>query len=148
ELPPRLGELVLDASEGNPFFVEELLASLIDQGVLERANGGWRGHKLPESFAVPDSVQSLVAARLDLLRPAEKAALQAASVVGRVFWAGPVAELVEEAGVDFGRLEERDFIHRRPRSSISGEHEFAFKHTLTREVAYASLPRARRARLH
>src|SRR5213078_772923 len=117
-LPPRLRELVLETAEGNPFFVEELLASLIDRGVLEQEHGGWRAHELPEGFAVPDSVQSLVAARLDLLAPAEKAALQAASVVGRVFWAGPVAELLEDVGVGFGRLEERDFIRRRPRSSI------------------------------
>jgi class 3 adenylate cyclase len=148
ELPARLRELVVETAEGNPFFVEELLSSLIDRGVLERVNGDWRVHEPRAGFALPDSVQSLVAARIDLLAAAEKSALQAASVVGRVFWAGPVAELLEDVGVDFGRLEERDFIRRRPRSSIAGEHEFAFKHALTREVAYASLPKAKRARLH
>src|SRR5207249_5288468 len=121
---------------------------LIDRGVLERENGSWRVGEPAEGFAVPDSVQSLLAARLDLLSVDEKAALQAASVVGRVFWAGPVAELLEDVGVGFGRLEERDFIRRRPRSSIAGEHEVAFKHAVTREVAYASLPKAKRARFH
>ena len=148
ELPPRLREIVLETAEGNPFFVEELLGSLIDRGVLERVDGSWLAGEVPEDFAVPDSVQSLVAARLDLLGTAEKAALQAASVVGRVFWAGPVAELIQDVEVDFGSLEERDFISRRARSAIAGEHEFAFKHTVTREVAYASLPKAKRARLH
>jgi class 3 adenylate cyclase len=147
-LPAALRELVVATAEGNPFFVEELLSALVDHGVLERTNGGWRFHESREGFIVPDSVQSLVAARIDLLGAAEKAALQAASVVGRSFWAGPVAELLEDEPVDFGRLEERDFIRRQPRSSIAGEHEFVFKHALTREVAYASLPKAKRARLH
>jgi tetratricopeptide (TPR) repeat protein len=69
-------------------------------------------------------------------------------VIGRIFWAGPVYELVSEAEPDLGVLEERDFIRRRPGSSIAGDREYAIKHALTREVAYASLPTARRARLH
>ena len=148
ELPPSVRELVLERAEGNPFFVEELIGTLIDQGVLERANGGWVAGELPADFAVPDSVQAVLASRIDLLAPVEKAALQAASVIGRIFWAGPVRELLEGAEPDFAALEERDFIRRRSGSSLAGEREFAIKHALTREVAYASLPRARRARLH
>jgi hypothetical protein len=97
---------------------------------------------------VPDSVQAVLAARIDLLQPAEKAALQAASVIGRTFWAGPVYELLEGFEPDLRVLEDRDFVRRRPASSMAGEREYVIKHALTREVAYASVPKARRARLH
>ena len=97
---------------------------------------------------IPDSVQALLAARIDALEPGEKAALHAASVIGRVFWAAPVRELLGGAQPDWAMLEERDFVRRRSGSSIGGEADYAFKHALTREVAYASLLKARRARLH
>ncbi len=147
-LPVGLREVVVQRAEGNPFFVEELLGTLIDRQLLERQNGSWRLADLPSDFAVPDTVQAVVAARVDLLEPDEKQALQAASVIGRIFWAGPVYELVGEAKPDLRILEERDFIRRRPGSSIAGDREYAIKHALTREVAYASLPKARRAELH
>ena len=147
ELPDDLRRIVVDRAEGNPFFVEELLATLVDRGLLTRDNGAWTIRELPGDFEVPDSVQAVLAARIDLLEPAEKEALQAAAVIGRVFWPGPVYELVE--GVpDLRVLEERDFVRRRAGSSMPGEREYAIKHALTREVAYESLPRARRARLH
>jgi class 3 adenylate cyclase/tetratricopeptide (TPR) repeat protein len=148
KLPTGLREVVVKRAEGNPFFVEELIGTLIDRQLLERQNGSWKMADLPADFAVPDTVQAVVAARVDLLEPAEKQALQAASVIGRIFWAGPVYELVQGAQPDLGILEERDFIRRRPGSSIAGDREYAIKHALTREVAYASLPKARRARLH
>ena len=148
ELPEELRRLVLERAEGNPFFLEELLASLIDSRLLERQDGAWIVRRPPADFAVPDSVQSVLAARIDLLDPDAKAALQAAAVVGRVFWAGPVAELTGSTDVDWRILEDRDFVRRRPGSMLAGEREFAFKHALTREVAYATLPKARRGRLH
>jgi hypothetical protein len=147
-LPAGLREVVVHRAEGNPFFVEEMLGTLIDRQLLERQNGSWRLADLPADFVVPDTVQAVVAARVDLLEADEKQALQAASVIGRIFWAGPVYELVQEAKPDLRVLEERDFIRRRPGSSIAGDREYAIKHALTREVAYAGLPKARRARLH
>ena len=90
----------------------------------------------------------MLAARIDLLPAAEKSALQAASVIGRVFWSGPVYELVEGMQPDFGLLEERDFVRRRSGSSLPGEREYVIKHALTREVAYASQPKATRAHRH
>ena len=147
ELPPQLRTSIVERAEGNPFFVEELLATLIDRGVLQRQNGGWTCAELPEGFEVPDTVQAVLAARIDLLPAAEKAALQAAAVIGRIFWTGPIYELVGGAP-DFGLLAERDFVRRRAGSSLSGEREYSIKHALTREVAYASLPKARRAQLH
>ncbi len=149
ELPASLRTVVVERAEGNPFFVEELVATLIDMGVLGRENGGWSVGDLPADFQVPDSVQAVLAARIDLLPADEKTALQAAAVIGRIFWTGPVYELVGgEARPDFGLLEDRDFVRRRVGSSIAGEREYAIKHALTREVAYASVPKAKRAPLH
>jgi class 3 adenylate cyclase len=147
DLPEPIHRLVRERCEGNPFFVEEALSSLIDAGVLERDNGGWRTHHLPAGTSIPDSVQSVVASRIDLLEPAEKQALQAAAVVGRVFWPSAVYQLVAGAEPDLRTLEERDFI-RRGSTLRDGEREYAFKHGLTRDVAYGSITRARRARLH
>jgi class 3 adenylate cyclase/energy-coupling factor transporter ATP-binding protein EcfA2 len=147
-LPIELREVVVHRADGNPFFVEELLGTLIDRELLERQNGSWRLAELPADFAIPDTVHAVVAARVDLLEAPEKQALQAASVIGRIFWAGPVYELVPDAEPDLRVLEERDFIRRRPDSSLEGDREYSIKHALTREVAYGSLPKARRAELH
>jgi class 3 adenylate cyclase len=148
DLPEQVRELVVSRAEGNPFFLEELVGSLIDAGMLQRENGSWRASELPADYVMPDSVQAVVAARIDLLGDVDKDALQAAAVIGRVFWPGPVRDLLGGVEPDFDALEERDFVRRRSGSSLAGEREFAFKHTLTREVSYASLPKARRARLH
>jgi class 3 adenylate cyclase len=147
-LPTGLREVVVQGAEGNPFFVEELLGTLIDRQLLQRQNGSWGLAELPTDFVVPDTVQAVVAARIDLLDPGEKQALQAASVIGRIFWASPIYELVGDVQPDLRVLEDRDFIRRRPGSSVAGDREYAIKHALTREVAYASLPKASRARLH
>ena len=144
---PRGLETVVDRAEGNPFFMEEVLGTLIDRNLLQRANGSWRLAELPSDFDVPDTVQAVVAARVDLLGEAEKQALQAAAVIGRIFWAGAVYELVD-GQPDLRVLEDRDFVRRRLGSSMAGEREYAIKHALTREVAYDSLPRARRAGMH
>ncbi len=146
-LPAELSELVVERAEGNPFFVEELLGVLIDRDILVRENGGWVPQELPREFTVPDSVHAVLAARIDLLGAAEKSALQAAAVIGRVFWTGPVYELIE-AQPELRVLEDRDFVRRRVGSSIAGEREYVIKHALTREVAYESIPRARRAHMH
>src|SRR5205085_4866406 len=127
-LPQRLLETVVDRAEGNPFFVEELIGTLIDRGVLVRRDGEWGVQELPATFEVPDSVHAVVAARMDLLPAPEKAALQAAAVTGRVFWEGPVVELLEGATPDFAAIEDRDFIRRRSNSSLEGEREYTFKH--------------------
>jgi DNA-binding SARP family transcriptional activator len=148
KLPEGLRRLLVAQAEGNPFFLEELLSSLADQGVLVRTPTGWISPESDIEIKIPDSVQSVLAARIDLLPPSEKSALQAAAVIGRVFWRGPVRELLDDVMPDFAVLEAHDFISRRPASSVAGEREFAFKHALTRDVAYAGIPKARRARLH
>ena len=147
-LPAPVRSVVIDRAEGNPFFVEELVRTLIDQGVLEAHDGSWAVREFSGEFAVPDNVRAVIAARIDLLTPSDKAGLQAAAVIGRTFWSGPVYELLGDAHPNLRLLEERDFVRHRPGSSLVGEREFVIKHALTREVAYRSLPASKRAHLH
>ena len=146
--PDPIRELVAERAEGNPFFAEELIATLADRGVLARRSGGWSFGELPPDLRVPDTVQAVLAARIDLLPRPGKAALQTAAVIGRVFWSGPVCELVEGADPEFGLLQDRAFVLAHAQSSIEGQREWLIKHALTREIAYQSLLRARRAPLH
>jgi len=146
-LPDAVRDLVVVRAEGNPFFIEELLATLIDRGKIRRSDGTWMVQEAIDAGDLPDTIQAVLAARIDLLPAAEKRALQAASVVGRVFWDAPVFA-VSDAEADLAVLERRSFVHRAEESSVVGEVEYSFKHQLTREVAYASLPRAERGRLH
>jgi tetratricopeptide (TPR) repeat protein len=136
-LPSDLRADVLDKAEGNPLFVEETLRML-----AEGADG---------VAPIPDTVQALIAARIDGLSRPAKLALQRAAVVGRVFWRGALAALSpDEDDVD-GALEAllwRDLVLREPHSSISGEEAFRFKHILIREVAYSGLTKSARAELH
>ena len=147
-LPVRAKDAILRRAEGNPFFVEEVLQSWTDRAVLHRTGRGSTAVDLPRRLDLPETIHALIAARIDLLPALEKHALQAASVVGRTFWEGAVRELVAAATPSFELLEQRDFIRRRRRSSLEAEREQLFKHELTRDVAYRSLPTARRARLH
>ena len=147
-LPDHLRDLVLDPAGGNPFFVEEAFAALIDGGVVGRGAEGWSVLESPGRLPVPDSVQGVLAARVDLLPSVDREALQAASVVGRTFWEGAVRELLDGAPFDPGLLEERGFVRVLRESTLGDERELVFKHALTREVAYGALPLARRARLH
>ena len=146
--PDPIRELVAERAEGNPFFAEELIATLADRGVLARRSGGWSFGELLPDLRVPDTVQAMLAARIDLLPRPGKAALQTAAVIGRVFWSGPVCELVEGADPEFGLLQDRAFVLAHALSSIEGQREWLIKHALTREIAYQSLLRARRAPLH
>lgn len=148
ELPDALRELIVDRAGGNPFFVEELVGALIDAGVLQRTADGWAASDFPAGFTVPDTVHAVVAARLDRLPATEKAALQAASVVGRTFWPSAVRHLLGGEEPDFGLLEERDLVRAEGVSAASGEREYAMKHALTRDVAYSGIPKARRAQMH
>ncbi|HEX5951462.1 MAG TPA: AAA family ATPase [Actinomycetota bacterium] len=137
---------VLRRSEGNPFFAGELLRMMTEDGTLERRDGLWTLVR-PLPSTLPDTVQSVIASRIDLLDPAEKRAIQDASVVGRQFWDGALRALGSSPGVLDGLLS-KGLVFERPASSIRGERELIFHHILTRDVAYASLPRARLADAH
>jgi predicted ATPase/class 3 adenylate cyclase len=138
DMAPELRSMLLEKTGGNPLFVEETVRM-----VLERGDG------LVER--IPDTVQALIAARIDRVPAADKAVLQRAAVIGRVFWTGAVAHLAG-GGVDVERpiddLLHRDFVVRDARSSISGETAYRFKHVLIREVAYGGLSKDDRADLH
>jgi class 3 adenylate cyclase/energy-coupling factor transporter ATP-binding protein EcfA2 len=122
---------VVQRSDGNPLFLEEVMRMLADRGVTDA---------IPQDLVVPDTVQALLAERIDLLAPVEKAALQAAAVIGRTFGADAVRELIS-GEPRFDTLAERGFVR-----GVAAE--LVFMHTLTREVAYGSLTTPTRARLH
>ena len=145
-LPEDVAAQVLDRAEGNPFFVEEPLASLVDRGALRRTASGWAADGVSAALAVSDSVQAVIAARIDLLPAAEKRALQAAAVIGRAFWEGAVRELAGSATSSICLWSATSSAA--PGSSAGRRAGVLFKHALTREVAYGSLTVAGRARLH
>ncbi len=147
--PPGLASS--SGAEGNPFFLEEILRQLIDEGRIVREGTRWKATDGLERVELPDTVQAVLAARIDLLEPSEKHTLQQASVVGRVFWRGAVTALVadrETVDPDLRRLEERELVSERLTSSLLGEEELAFSHILTRDVAYETLPRRERPNAH
>jgi hypothetical protein len=147
-LPTNLRDEILARAEGNPFFLEEILRRLIDEGILVREDGGWRATGALSATTLPDTIHGLLAARIDGLPSDEKRVLQEAAVVGRVFWEEPVRRAVGNGQVDAAllRLEGKGLITARPTSSVAGQAEYAFRHALVRDVAEAGLPKARRAR--
>ncbi|MDP8955461.1 MAG: AAA family ATPase [Actinomycetota bacterium] len=152
DLPERIHQEILQRAEGNPFFLEEIIRQLIDEGGIVRTEDRWRAAKSVTDVVIPDTVQGVLAARIDLLVPEEKKTLQSAAVVGRVFWTGPVERLLnghaDEVEDILGRLESRELVLARLGSSMGGDREFIFKHILTRDVAYESLPRRERGPAH
>jgi class 3 adenylate cyclase/tetratricopeptide (TPR) repeat protein len=132
--------VLLAQAGGNPLYAEQYVHMLADQGT---------GRELP----VPESVQAIIGARLDLLAPPEKRLLQDAAVIGKIFWPGAVTTLGGAPG--HGALEEKlhalehkQFIRRERASSVAGETQYAFVHVLLRDVAYGQIPRAARAGKH
>jgi len=125
-------------AEGNALFVEELVRMMME--------GGAPGAEIPET------VQAVLTARIDRLPPVERRALQAAAVVGRTFWPSAVSVIsgltADQVTAAIDTLVARDLVVARPISSIAAEHEYAFRHILTRDVAYTLLPRAQRQRAH
>jgi class 3 adenylate cyclase/predicted negative regulator of RcsB-dependent stress response len=151
-LPEEVSTRVGAAAEGNPLFVEELIRMLVDDGLLERENGSWRAAGDLTELALPASINALLAARLDRLEPAEREVIQRASVIGKVFWWGAVAELSpEEARPDVGghlqTLVRKELV-RPDLTGFAGEDGFRFGHILVRDAAYQSIPKSARADLH
>jgi class 3 adenylate cyclase/tetratricopeptide (TPR) repeat protein len=136
-LDDALRDAVLEKAEGNPLFVEETIRMLAQED----------GHARD---VIPDTLQALIAARIDGLPDPQKSLLQRASVVGRIFWPGAISALAPELDVQalIDDLLLREFLLEERRSTISGERAYRFKHVLIREVAYASLSKSSRASLH
>jgi class 3 adenylate cyclase/tetratricopeptide (TPR) repeat protein len=150
DLPGAVRSAILEKAAGNPFFLEELLGRLIDEGALVRQGERWQATGAVGRVELPDSVHAVLAARIDALPRQEKRVLQEAAVIGRIFWEEPVARSAGNGAVAPAllSLEDRGLILVRPAGSLAGQTEYIFKHALVRDVAYATLPKARRARAH
>jgi len=144
-----LAELVRERAGGNPFFIEEVVQALTEEGTLQGSRGAYRLSREIGEIAIPPTVQSVLAARIDRLPERAKTVLQTASVIGREF---SDAVLARVAGLPLAELEAA------LRSLVAGEFlyqqslypaaEYAFKHALTEEVAYRSQLAGTRARIH
>jgi predicted ATPase len=147
-LPVETQRLLLERAGGNPLHAEEFVRMLRDRALL-----GERGRLATDAeIVVPDSIQSLIAARLDTLPADRKRLLQDAAVIGKVFWAGAAAAMGGREAVEvedaFSDLARRELIRPAAQSSMEGEREYGFWHALVRDVAYAQIPRAERASRH
>jgi class 3 adenylate cyclase/tetratricopeptide (TPR) repeat protein len=139
----RAGEpvvpIVAERSGGNPLFAEEMVRRIVEEGSAEPTE-------------LPDSVQAVLAARLDALEPFERRLVQQAAVVGRTFWASSLEPVAQEEGMDLDRsltgLQEKDILAPVSERRFAEERELAFKHVLIRDVAYGMLPKAVRSRKH
>ena len=126
---------LLEHAGGNPLYAEQFAELYLERGSAD---------ELP----LPETLQGIIAARLDGLESDEKGLLQDAAVVGKVFWSGSLGRASEPASATLHSLERKGFVRRQRRSSIEDESEFAFAHALVRDVAYGQIPRAERAAKH
>jgi class 3 adenylate cyclase len=139
-LPAETHRALLERAGGNPLYAEEFVRLLADRGDVGAED------------EVPDSVQALIAARLDTLSPERKSLLQDAAVIGKVFWAGALAEMgAHEQGeldVALHELSRKELVRPARTTSMEGESEYGFWHLLVRDVCYAQIPRAEKATRH
>jgi class 3 adenylate cyclase len=147
---PTLSPLV-DLAGGNPLYAQEYVRMLVEGGNLRRTGPSWT-LEASDVPPMPQTVQAVIANRLDLLDAADRAVLQSAAVVGTQFWPGAVAaagavpvSLVERA---LRRLEQRDLVQEQPTSAMADQPEYRFRHALVRDVCYQRLPRAERVARH
>ena len=152
EIPSAARDRILDAAEGNPLFVEEMLGMLIDDGLLQSKDGTWRAVEDLADLTVPPTIQLLLAARLDRLDAEERAVIERGAVEGKVFHTGAVATLSAErlrANVPSRLLAlARKELIRPDRAEFAGEDAFRFRHLLIRDAAYQAMPKEQRADLH
>ncbi len=154
EMPGQVRDLILARSEGNPFFLEEVLRSLIDGGYLERENSHWRASREIAQVAIPETLAAVLAARIDRLPEKTKRVVQMAAVLGRTFAyrvlkaicdAVPAAQRIPDLNRHLNMLTSEEILRERARQS---DLEFIFKHSLTQEAAYNSLLIKRRREYH
>jgi class 3 adenylate cyclase/tetratricopeptide (TPR) repeat protein len=143
---------IIESAAGNPLFVEQMLSMMIEDGVLVRQDGRWAPSADLGEITVPPSIQALLAARLDLLGPDERAVIEAASVAGLVFPEDALREVVTqdvaEQMVDLlGSLSRKHLIHPEPRVAGS-DVRYRFDHVLIRDAAYQGMLKRARATLH
>jgi len=160
-IPAELRQLVLRGAEGNPYYIEELIKMLIEDGIINKGEERWWVD--PERLThieVPSTLTGVLQARLDSLPPDERQVLQQASVVGRIFWDDAVrcigAESVSSdkaysprnTDADLNSLRARELIYRREESAFTGTREYTFKHAVLRDVTYQSVLKRLRKRYH
>ncbi|HZB03320.1 MAG TPA: adenylate/guanylate cyclase domain-containing protein [Actinomycetota bacterium] len=151
-LDERATRRIAESAGGNPLFLEEMLRMLEDDEVLQRQDGRWVVTRQLTDVSVPASIHALLGARLDRLSYEERSVIRSASVVGKVFWWGAVAELVPQGvrpqvGSHLQTLVRKDLI-RPAQSTFAGEDAYRFHHILVQEAAYRGTPKELRADLH
>ncbi|HJS69620.1 MAG TPA: AAA family ATPase, partial [Gaiellaceae bacterium] len=151
-LDPGVRSRIVEAAEGNPLFVEQMLSMMVDEGLLHLEDDRWMATADLEDIAVPPTIQALLAARLDLLGPEERAIIEAASVAGLVFPEDALRELVsseiaESLPAHIRSLCRKHLIETGVESVGGGEH-YRFAHVLVREAAYQGMLKRTRALLH
>ena len=149
-LPDAVQNLIIGKAEGNPFFVEEVIRTLIERGGLERSADGraWVATSQIEGMTVPDTLQGVLMARLDRLGAAAKRTAQEAAVIGRIFQQRVLLRLAQDVArleADLSHLEREELIRELRRDP---DLEYIFKHALTQEVAYETLTAPQRRDLH
>ncbi len=155
-IPPALRDLVVGGAEGNPFYLEELIKMFIDSQVIRPGEETWEiDLDRLDAGAIPPTLSGVLQARLDRLGVFERASLQRASVVGRVFWDSAVKALSPEMQVEEARLDEslailrsKELIFSSPDSTFTGAQEYAFKHAMLRDVAYETVLKRHRQQYH
>ncbi len=150
ELPPELSRLIQGKAEGNPFFVEELIRTLIDEGAIVRDESGshWRAIGDVDAIAIPENLQALLVSRVDRLDKEVRRTVQLASVIGRAFYYRVlewIAATNEQLRDHLNVLQRVELIHEHARIP---ELEYVFKHDLTRDAAYESILRKERSKFH
>jgi adenylate cyclase len=150
DLPEPFTRLIVDRTEGNPLFIEEMLKSMAAKGVIKEDEGRWRAAADLRDIPVPDTVESLLSTRIDGLGASTRRVLQYAAIVGRRFWSGVLQDALVLDSVDgeLRELVESAMVRAQPRSLVAGDREYAFEHRLLQQVAYDGLLRGLRAELH
>ena len=138
--------LILDKAEGNPFFVEEVIRSLLDAGIIVSEDDRFVATADIDTFTVPDTLAAVLATRLDALPAEERKVVQAAAVIGREF-SVDMLEALSDVGVDLDAVV-RDLLRREIVVDLPGTRTYFFKHALTRDTAYAALLQGVRSDLH
>ena len=150
ELTNDVEASIADAADGNPLFVEEMLAMLIDDGVLVRRNGRWVATGDLPAVRVPPTIHALLAARLDRLDPNERVVIERAAAQGKIFYDDAVADLAGNGEIPvaaaLGALVRKELI--RPDRPGLGGRTHRFRHLLIRDAAYESIPKEARAATH
>lgn len=147
DLPESVRALILQKAEGNPFYVEEVIRSLLDQKLVVRDGDRWRATREISNIAIPDTLAGVITARLDRLDEEAKRTAQTASVLGREFEYAPLRDLYDAAPTlepSLDTLQARELV--RPKGDAL--RAYLFKHALTQETAYNSMLLAKRRALH